>query len=98
MADTGIKLVLLAGGLTLGNEWYQTHEINWRIPVAAALAAAGTGALGRVSPRGATGVGIMALIVASTTRLNGKSPVEQLSTIVNASPVKAKVTRTKVQG
>ena len=51
-ADTGMKLVLLAGGLTLSNEWLQTREINWRVPVATVLAAAVASGVGKVSPAG----------------------------------------------
>jgi hypothetical protein len=80
-----MKLVLLAGTLTFGNEWYQTHEINWRVPVATVLAAAGTAGLGRVSPGGAAGIGVMALIVAAATPLNGKSPIQELASVVNGS-------------
>lgn len=92
-ADTGMKLVLTAGGLTLGNEWLQTHQLNWRIPVATVLAAAATSGLGKVSSRGATSIGVMALIVAAATPLNGKSPIQQIAGLVNhPSSVKTKTT------
>ena len=94
--DTGMKLVLLAGTLTFSNEWLQTHEINWRIPVATVLAAAATAGVGRVSPNGAASLGVMALIVAAATRLNGESPIERISSVVNGSPtMKQKLTVTK---
>jgi hypothetical protein len=97
--DTGMKIVLLAGTLTFSNEWLQTREINWRIPVATVLAAAATAGVGRVSPNGAATLGVMALIVAAATPLNGKSPIQQISSVVNGSPtVKRKLTRTKVAG
>lgn len=86
MPDTGMKLVLLAGSLTLINEWVQTKAINWRVPIATVLGAAATSAIGRVSPNGATALGIMALIVAATTPLNGKSPIEEINATVNKSP------------
>jgi hypothetical protein len=85
-ADTGMKLVLIAGTLTFGNEWYQSHEINWRVPVATVLAAAAVGAVGSISPNGGTGLGVMALIVAAATPLNGKSPIQQIASVVNAKP------------
>lgn len=81
--DTGMKLVLLAGTLTLANEWLQTKDINWRVPVATVLAAAAVAAIGKVSPNGGTGLGVMALIVAAATPLNGKSPIQQIGTTVN---------------
>lgn len=85
-----MKLVLLAGTLTFSNEWLQTHEINWRVPVATVLAAAATAGVGRISPGGATSLGVMALIVAAATPLNGKSPIQQINSVVNVSSVKAK--------
>jgi hypothetical protein len=84
-ADTGMKLVLLAGTLTLGNEWLQTRELNWRIPVATVLAAAATAGVGKISPGGGTSLGVMALIVAAATPLNGKSPIQEIGTVVNGS-------------
>jgi hypothetical protein len=97
-ADTGMKLVLAAGTLTFGNEWWQTKKVNWRVPVATVLAAAATSGLGKVSPNGGTGIGVMALIVAATTPLNGKSPVQQINSVVNSSRATKQTTRTTVQG
>lgn len=94
-----MKVVLLAATLTFGNEWYQTHEINWRIPVAGALAAVAVAGIGRVSPTAGISVGLMALIVAATTPLNGKSPVQELALIVDGSRTKkTKATTTKAKG
>jgi hypothetical protein len=83
--DTGMKLVLLAGTLTFTNEWLQTHEVNWRVPVATVLAAAVTAGIGKLSSGGATSLGLMALIVAAATPINGKSPIEEIGTVVNGS-------------
>jgi hypothetical protein len=93
--DTGMKLVLLAGTLTLANEWLQTKDINWRVPVATVLAAAATAAIGKVSPNGATALGIMALIVAAATPLNGKSPIQQIGATVNTPAKPHKKTTVK---
>lgn len=89
-----MKLVLLAGTLTFTNDWLQTREINWRVPVATVLAAAATAGVGRVSPGGATSLGVMALIVAAATPLNGKSPIQQINSVVNGSPSKGKSSTT----
>jgi hypothetical protein len=82
-----MKLVLLAGTLTFANEWLQTREVNWRIPVATVLAGAATAGIGQVSPGGAVSLGVMALIVAAVTPLNGRSPVQEISAVVNKSSV-----------
>jgi hypothetical protein len=92
--DTGMKLVLFAGTLTFSNEWLQTKEINWRVPVATVLAAAATAGIGRVSPGGATSIGVMALIVAAATPLNGKSPIQQIGAVVNKPSPTAKTSPT----
>lgn len=87
-----MKLVLLAGTLTFTNEWLQTHEVNWRVPVATVLAAAVTAGIGKLSSGGATSLGLMALIVAAATPINGKSPIEEIGTVVNGSRTASKKT------
>jgi hypothetical protein len=89
-----MKLVILAGTLTFGNEWLQTREVNWRIPVATVLAGAAAAAVGQVSPSGAASLGVMALIVAAVTPLNGRSPVQEFSAVINESPVMKHGTKT----
>jgi hypothetical protein len=84
MADTGMKLVLVAGTLTFSNEWLQSHELNWRVPVATVLAAVAVAGVGAITPGAGTGLGLMALIVAATTPLKGKSPIQQIASVVNA--------------
>jgi hypothetical protein len=96
-ADTGMKLVLLAGTLSFSNEWLQTREINWRIPVATMLAAAAVSGFSHVSPNGATSLGVMALIVAAATPLNGKSPIQEFNAFINPpGTAKKKTTTAKV--
>jgi hypothetical protein len=96
-ADTGMKLVLLAGTLTFTNEWVQTKAINWRVPVATVLAAAAVAGVGKVSPGAATSLGVMAVIVAAATPLNGKSPIQEISAVVNQRSTATK-TKTTVKG
>ena len=98
---TGMKLVLLAGGLTFANETIQTKfalsKVNWRVPVATVLAAAATAGIGQVAPGAAASLGVMALIVAAATPLDGKSPIQAIGALVNGSSatVKPKLTTTK---
>lgn len=94
MADTGMKLVLVAGTLTFANEWLQTHEINWRVPVATVLAAAVTSGVDKVSPGAATSLGVLALIAAAATPLGGKSPIQEIGSVVNGSSVTQKISST----
>jgi hypothetical protein len=93
-----MKLVLFAGTLTFSNEWLQTRELNWRIPVATVLAGAAVAGIGRVSPGGASSMGVMALIVAAVTPLNGKSPIQEIGSVVNArATAKTKTTTVKAK-
>lgn len=92
--DTGMKLVLLAGGMTFANEWFQAKQINYRVAVATVLAAAGVAGIGRISPGGAASLGLMALIAAAATPLNGKSPIQQLNAVVNGSSATVKTSST----
>lgn len=75
------SIVLVAGGMTFANEWYQTHEVNWRVPIATALAAALIDGISHVSENAGITLSIMVLIAAATTRMNGKSPVETLAEV-----------------
>ena len=92
-----MKLVLLAGTMTFSNEWLQTRQVNWRIPVATVLAAAAVAGVGRVAPGAGAGIGVMALIVAAATPLNGRSPIQEINAVVNRSAVKKKLTTSKGQ-
>lgn len=75
----GPALVLTAGALTFGNEWLQTDQINWRVPVATVFGAAAMAAIGVISVNAANSLGVMVLIAAASTRFNGKSAFQELS-------------------
>jgi hypothetical protein len=83
--DTGTGLVLAAGTLTFGNEWYQTGKMNWRVPIATLLAAGAVSGVSKASPKGSTALGFMVLIGAVVTPFKGRSPAEELATIVSGS-------------
>jgi hypothetical protein len=74
----GTVLVLTAGGITFFNEWYQNHEINWKVPIATLLAGAVIDGLAHWNNRAATGLGVIVLIGAVVTRFNGKSIADVL--------------------
>lgn len=79
MAEYGVPLVLAAGGLTFANEWLQTDQLNFRVPVATLLGAGAIGIISQISPGAANSLGILVLLAAASTRLNGKSPLDELS-------------------
>lgn len=78
-ANYGPAMVLGAGLMTFGNEWLQTNQLNWRVPVATLLGAGAVGLVGAVAPGAGNGLGALVLIAAAVTRLNGKSPLEELT-------------------
>lgn len=82
--DAGPGLVVLAGVMTFGNEWYQTGKLNWRVPVATLLGAALVGALAAFSPNASKALGAIVLVGAATTKFGGHSVVEELNTAIQA--------------
>lgn len=83
--DAGPGLVILAGAMTFGNEWYQTGKPNWRVPVATLLGAALIGGLSALSTNAATALGGMVVIGAATARFNGKSVIQELNGALQGS-------------
>jgi hypothetical protein len=75
MPDTNVAtgIVIVAGTVTFGNEWYQTKEVNWKIPLATILIALGIDGLSHLDSNAATGLAILVLIGAVTTKFNGQS-------------------------
>lgn len=76
MADatnTPTAIIVVAGTITFANEWYQTKQINWRVPVATMLVALVFDGLSHLNNKAATGLSIMVLLGAVTARFNGKS-------------------------
>lgn len=95
MMDAGPGLVLLAGTMTFGNEWYQTGTPNWRVPVATLLGTAVVGAFSSLSSNAATALGGIILIGAASAKFGGKSVVQELNAALNAAngPVKSRTKR-----
>jgi hypothetical protein len=81
------NIILVTGGITFVNEWYQTKKLNWRVPVATLLLAAVFDGLAKLDSKAATGVAIMALIGAMTVEFNGKSAA---ATVADLYPHKGK--------
>ena len=79
MAETATVVVLTAGTITFANEWWQTHQINWRVPVATVLLAAAFDGLSKLDRQVATLLSVMVLIGAVTTEFNGKSAASTLA-------------------
>jgi hypothetical protein len=72
-------MTLTAGTMTFANEWYQTKQVNWRVPVATLLLAAGIDFLDRIDNKIANALAVMIFIGAGTTTFAGRSAFDTLS-------------------
>jgi hypothetical protein len=79
MANTATVIILTAGTITFANQWYQTKEINWKVPLATVLGAALFDGLAHVNSKIATGLSVMVLLGALVTKFNGKSAADTLA-------------------
>ena len=94
MASTAAGIILIAGGITFTNEWYQdNHHINWRVPIATVLAAAIFDGLAKLDDKAAIGVAVMVLIGAFVNKVNGKSIADVLTESFSKTTAKGKVPR-----
>ena len=80
MANTATVIVLTAGAATFTNEWYQTKKIDWKVPVATVLAAGAMDVVSRFDQKSATLLSVMVLIAALSTKFNGKSAIDTVTT------------------
>lgn len=82
---TSSVIILVAGTMTFGNEWYQTKQINWRIPLATIFGALLFDGLAHINDKAATGISIMVLLGAAVARFNGKSVADTVSATFNTN-------------
>jgi hypothetical protein len=87
--NTGTVLVLITGTMTFTNEWLQTKEVNWRIPIATLLGAVVVDGVSKVTGSGGTALGVMILIAGAATPINGKSPIQELLTVLPSGKTKS---------
>jgi hypothetical protein len=85
---TGI--VLTAGTVTFANEWYQTHQVNLRIPVATLLAAAIFDGLSHIDDKAAVTLSVIVLLGAMTTKFNGNSAADTLAKVFSVNQPKSR--------
>jgi hypothetical protein len=96
-----VTITLFAGGVTFVNQWYQTRNIDWKVPVATVILAAGMEAFSKLDNGAATALSVMVLIGASTTQFNGKSALDTVTNLTKnkaTSPPKGTVSKISNQG
>jgi hypothetical protein len=81
--EFGTGLVLFSGTMTFANEWYQTKQYNWRVPVATLLLAGAVDFLGKLDTKIANALSVMIFIGAGTTEFRGRSAFDTLSDLFN---------------
>lgn len=84
MSGTATVIVLTAGGMTFTNQWYQTHKLDWKVPVATVLLAGAVDLLSDLDNSAAIMIASLIFLGAATTKFNGKSPVDMITGLVNS--------------
>jgi hypothetical protein len=73
--SAAVNIVLLSGGLTFTNEWYQTRKADWKVPVATLVLAAAAGGIANVDKSAGAFFAGLIFLGAVTTKFNGKSVI-----------------------
>lgn len=79
MANTATVIILTAGTMTFANEWYQTNRVNWRVPVATVIVAAGFDVFAKIDSKAATMAAVIVLIGAVAAPINGLSIAQEVA-------------------
>jgi hypothetical protein len=85
MAAPATIIVLVAGSATFTTEWALAHKIDWKVPLATLLLAAGMEGFSAVDRNGATLLSLLVLLGALTTKWDGYSPVDLISGAVTGT-------------
>lgn len=93
--EPATAIVLFAGTATFANEWYQTKQVNWRVPVATLLIAAAFDGLSHLDRGISTMLAVMVLIGAGTTEFNGQSIAGTLAQLFKSGPLPAGAAKAK---
>lgn len=93
--EPATAIILAAGTMTFANEWYQTKQVNWRIPVATLIIGAAFDGLAHLDSGIATMLAVMVLIGAGTTDFNGKSVASTLAGVFTSGPLPAGASKVK---
>ena len=67
--------------MTFANEWWQTKQVNWRIPVATLFLGAAFDFFSKLDSGIANMLAVMVFIGAGTATFNGKSAFDTLAAV-----------------
>jgi len=83
----GPKIVLTATAVSFANEWWQDPDNpNFRILISGTLFALLDAAIDQISPKAASGLGIIMFITVLFTPFNHKTPLQTLADLPVANP------------
>lgn len=90
-------ITLVAGGITFVNQWYQTRNLDWKVPVATVILAGGIDVLSNLDSKAATILSLLILMGAATTQFNGHSALDTVTSLTgNTSTSPPRGTMSKV--
>lgn len=84
--STATVIILTAGTITFANDWYQTKQVNWKIPLATILAGVVFDGLAHVNDHAASGLAVIVMIGALTTKFGGKSVADTVAETFSNKP------------
>lgn len=85
MAAPATIITLVAGTATFSSEWYFSHELDWKVPLATVLLAAGMEGFSSIDRNGATILSLLILAGALTTKFNGHSALDMITGLVSGT-------------
>jgi len=85
MAAPATIIVLVAGGSTFTAQWALGHTIDWKVPLATLLLAAGFEGFSAIDRNGATLMSLFVLLGALTTKFDGHSSIELLTSAISGT-------------
>src|ERR1700734_444982 len=94
MAAPGTDIVLIAGAVTFTGEWYWSHTIDWKVPLATVLLAGGFEVLSNLDRNGATLLGLMVFAGAMSTKFDGHSAFDMVTALLSGGKNAKKKTAT----
>jgi hypothetical protein len=88
LVGASTTLVLSATAISLGNEWLNTGEVNWRIPIAGIGTALIFDLIETVDPQIGKGLAVLMFISVMVTPFKGKSPAETAAHLLDTGTTK----------
>lgn len=79
MTAPATVIILVAGGSTFTAQWALAHKLDWKVPLATVLLAAGAEGFSAIDKNGATILSLMVLLGALTTKFDGHSVIDLVS-------------------